>query len=78
MPITTHDVRQSLLENDMEFRCLAEEHSRCESQLEQLIKQPYMSSEDLTLEVTLKKIKLRLKDQMEIMITRRLQSLMHR
>lgn len=78
MPITTHDIRQSLLENDMEFRCLAEEHSRCESQLEQLIMQPYMSSEDLTLEVTLKKIKLRLKDQMEMMITRRLQSLMHR
>jgi uncharacterized protein YdcH (DUF465 family) len=77
MPITTHDIRQSLLENDMEFRCLAEEHSRCESQLEQLIKQPYMSSEDLTLEVTLKKIKLRLKDQMEMMIARRLQSLMH-
>jgi uncharacterized protein YdcH (DUF465 family) len=77
MPITTHDIRQSLLENDMEFRCLAEEHSRCESQLEQLIKQPYMSSEDLTLEVTLKKIKLRLKDQMEMMITRRLRSLMH-
>jgi uncharacterized protein YdcH (DUF465 family) len=78
MPITTHDIRQSLLENDMEFRCLAEEHSRCESQLEQLIKQPYMSSEDFTLEVTLKKIKLRLKDQMEMIVTRRLQSLMHR
>ena len=78
MPITTHDIRQSLLENDMEFRCLAEEHSRCESQLEQLIKQPYMSSEDLTLEVTLKKMKLRLKDQMEMMITRRLQSQMQR
>jgi len=78
MPITTHDIRQSLLENDMEFRCLAEEHSRCESQLEQLIKQPYLSSEDLTLEVTLKKIKLRLKDQMEMIVTRRLQSVMHR
>ena len=78
MPITTHDIRQSLLENDMEFRCLAEEHSRCESQLEQLIKQPYMSSEALTLEVTLKKIKLRLKDQMEMIVTRRLHSLMHR
>jgi uncharacterized protein YdcH (DUF465 family) len=78
MPITTHDIRQSLLENDMEFRCLAEEHSRCESQLEQLIKQPYMSSEDLTLEVTLKKIKLRLKDQMELIVARRQQSLMHR
>ena len=77
MPITSHDIRQSLLENDMEFRCLAEEHSRCESQLEQLIKQPYMSSEDLTLEVTLKKIKLRLKDQMEMIIARRQQRLAH-
>ena len=77
MPMTTHDIRQSLLENDMEFRCLAEEHSRCESQLEQLIKQPYMSSEDLTLEVTLKKIKLRLKDQMEMIIARRQQHLAH-
>jgi uncharacterized protein YdcH (DUF465 family) len=77
MPITSHDIRQSLLENDMEFRCLAEEHSRCESQLEQLIKQPYMSSEDLTLEVTLKKIKLRLKDQMEMIIARRQHSQAH-
>ena len=73
MPITTHDIRQSLLDNDPEFRRLADEHTRCESQLEQLIKQPYLSSEDLTLEVTLKKMKLRLKDQMEIMVARRLQ-----
>jgi uncharacterized protein YdcH (DUF465 family) len=70
MPITTHDIRQSLMENDSEFRHLAEEHSRCESQLEQLIKQPYLSVEDLTLEVTLKKTKLRLKDQMELMVAR--------
>ena len=62
MPITTRDLRQTLLENDSEFRRLAEEHSRCESQLEQLIKQPYLSVEDLTMEVTLKKTKLRLKD----------------
>lgn len=74
MPITTHDIRQSLLEHDPEFRRLAEEHTRCESQLEQLIKQPYLSSEDLTLEVTLKKMKLRLKDQMELMVARRHQS----
>jgi uncharacterized protein YdcH (DUF465 family) len=70
MPITTRDLRQTLLENDSEFRRLAEEHSRCESQLEQLIKQPYLSVEDLTLEVTLKKTKLRLKDQMELMVAR--------
>jgi uncharacterized protein YdcH (DUF465 family) len=74
MPITTQDIRQSLLANDSEFRRLAEEHSRCESQLEQLIKQPYLSSEDLALEVTLKKMKLRLKDEMEMIVARHHQS----
>jgi uncharacterized protein YdcH (DUF465 family) len=70
MPITTHDVRQSLLANDANFQRLAEEHSRCESQLEQLVKQAYRSSEDLDLEVTLKKMKLHLKDQMELIVAR--------
>jgi uncharacterized protein YdcH (DUF465 family) len=66
----SHDIRQSLLATDTEFRRLAEEHNRCESQLEQLLKQPYLSSEDLTLETTLKKMKLRLKDQMELIVAR--------
>ncbi len=70
MPITTYDIRQVLLQNDQEFRKLAEEHSRCESQLEQLVKQSYWNVEDLALEVSLKKIKLRLKDQMEIIVAR--------
>jgi uncharacterized protein YdcH (DUF465 family) len=65
MAVSSHDIRQSLLAHDGEFKRLAEEHSRCETQLEQLLKQPYLNSEDLTLEVTLKKTKLRLKDQME-------------
>jgi uncharacterized protein YdcH (DUF465 family) len=70
MPITTHDVRQTLLASNADFQRLAEEHSRCESQLEQLIKQPYRSSEDLALEITLKKMKLHLKDQMELIVAR--------
>lgn len=70
MPITTHDIRQSLLAQDPEFRNLAEEHSRCESQLEQIVKSSYLSSEDLLQEATLKKIKLRLKDQMELIVAR--------
>jgi uncharacterized protein YdcH (DUF465 family) len=70
MPITTRDVRQTLLETDVEFRFLAEEHSRCETQLKQLLTEPYLSSEDLALETTLKKIKLRLKDQMEMIVAR--------
>ena len=70
MPLSTRDVRQSLLTHDPEFRRLAEEHSRCESQLEQILKQTYMNSEDLIQETYLKKLKLRLKDEMELMVAR--------
>jgi len=70
MPITTEDIRQSLLARDSEYRRLAEEHSRCESQLEQILKSPYLSSDDLIQEATLKKLKLRLKDQMELIVAR--------
>ena len=77
MPHPTHDVRQSLLAHDPEFRRLAEEHSRCESQLEQIVKQPYLNSEDLVQETYLKKRKLRLKDEMELMIARRQHDSLH-
>lgn len=68
MPITTQDVRQSLLVQDPEFRQLAEEHSRCESQLESLRETPYVNSENLIQEAVLKKRKLQLKDQMEFIV----------
>lgn len=71
MPITTRDIRQTLLETDVEFRSLAEEHSRCESQLKQLLTEPYLNSEALALENILKKTKLRIKDQMEMIVARR-------
>jgi uncharacterized protein YdcH (DUF465 family) len=74
MPITTHDIRQALLAVDQEFRRLAEEHSRCECQLEELVKQSYWNVEDLTLEVSLKKMKLFLKDQMELIVARHRQN----
>ena len=77
MPFTTDAVRQSLLAQDPEFRRLAEEHSRCENQLERIVKQSYLSSEDLLEETNLKKIKLRLKDQMELMIARHQRQMLH-
>ncbi len=77
MPLSTQDVRQSLLAHDPEFRRLAEEHSRCESQLEQILKQSYLNSEDLAQEVYLKKLKLRLKDEMELMVARHQHHAMH-
>ncbi len=69
MPIA-EEIRQSLFATDSEFRRLAEEHSRCESQLEQILKSVYLNSEDLLREATLKKLKLRLKDQMESIVAR--------
>ena len=64
------EIRQSLFATDSEFRRLAEEHSRCESQLEQILKSAYLNSEDLQREAMLKKVKLRLKDQMESILAR--------
>ena len=77
MALTSQDIRQSLLANDPEFRKLAEEHSRCESQLEQIVKSSYLSSEDLIREVELKKLKLRLRDRMELILGRYQQVVSH-
>jgi uncharacterized protein YdcH (DUF465 family) len=68
------EVRERLLAGDAEFRHLAEEHSRYEAQLEQLSKSPYLSTEDILLEATLKKKKLRVKDEMEKLIAQRTKS----
>jgi uncharacterized protein len=70
MPHTARDIRETLMSSDSEFRKLATEHSSYEVQLEQLQTQAYLNSEDLILEITLKKMKLRLKDRMEQMVAR--------
>jgi uncharacterized protein YdcH (DUF465 family) len=65
MSMTLQETRERLLAGDAEFRRLAEEHSRYEAQLEQLSTTPYLSAEDILLEAQLKKMKLRVKDEME-------------
>jgi uncharacterized protein YdcH (DUF465 family) len=77
MPNTTEELRQSLLAHDPQFRQLAEEHLRCETELEQIHNELYLNSEDLIQEITLKKLKLRLKDQMELMVARHQRQLVH-
>jgi uncharacterized protein YdcH (DUF465 family) len=74
MPIKAQDIRRSLKSSDAEFQRLAEEHSNYEAQLEQLHRQPYLSSEDLILEVRLKKLKLRVKDRMEQLVAQHQQA----
>jgi len=77
MAMTSQEIRQSLLANDPELRKLAEEHSRCENQLDQILKSSYLNSEDLAQETALKKLKLRLKDRMEMILAQRQQAVRH-
>lgn len=58
-------VRDQLLASNEVFRKLAEEHSQYSQRLEALITKKYLSEEEKLEEVRLKKLKLRLKDQME-------------
>ncbi len=70
MSISPRDIREHLMAGNTEFQRLAQEHSRYETQLEQLSETPYLSSEDIIRQITLKKLKLRVKDQMEQLIAR--------
>jgi len=58
-------VREQLLQSNDEFRKLAQEHSQYQQRLESLIQKKYLSEDEKLEEVRLKKLKLRLKDQME-------------
>ncbi len=58
-------VRDQLLASNDEFRRLAQEHSQYAERLNSLIQKRYLSEEEKLEEVRLKKLKLRLKDQME-------------
>lgn len=58
-------LREELLASHDEFRRLAQEHSQHSQRLESLLQKRYLSEEEKLEEVRLKKLKLRLKDQME-------------
>jgi uncharacterized protein len=58
-------VRDQLLASNEVFRKLAEEHTQYSQRLETLVTKKYLSEEEKLEEVRLKKLKLRLKDQME-------------
>jgi hypothetical protein len=70
MDITSTDsLREQLMTSDPEFRELAREHGRYEERLHELSSLQFPSDEEQLEEVTLKKKKLAVKDQMhEIML----------
>jgi uncharacterized protein len=58
-------VRDQLLASNEIFRKLAAEHSQYSQRLDALVTKKYLSEDEKLEEVRLKKLKLRLKDQME-------------
>lgn len=65
MSITSTDnLKEELINRDPEFRELAREHGRYEQRLSELSALAYPSDEEQLEEITLKKKKLALKDQM--------------
>jgi uncharacterized protein len=68
MSTPTETVREQLMVGNEEYRRLRDEHARYKSQLHDLSAKPYLSEEEQTEELRLKKMKLRVKDQMETLV----------
>ena len=70
MGIAVDELKAHLMESNEEFRRLAQQHCEHSKRLEELSSRTYVSAEDQLEEVRLKKMKLRLKDQMEAIMSR--------
>ena len=61
-------IREQLMANSPEYQRLREEHARYSAQLDRLAAKPYLNEQEQIEEVRLKKLKLRVKDQMEMLV----------
>lgn len=66
-PAEAQEVRNVLLHNDPTYRELADRHHQLDDKLHQFTARHYLTDSEQVEEVTLKKLKLALKDQMERM-----------
>ena len=66
-PAEAQEVKNLLLTSDPQYRELAERHHRLDDRLHELTDRHYLTDSEQVEEVTLKKRKLALKDQMEQM-----------
>ena len=70
MPMDFEDLRRKLLQNDDEYRQLATLHHDLDEKIHDLTTRHYLSEPEHLEETTLKKRKLQLKDQMELILRR--------
>ena len=68
MSTPTEAIREQLMVGSEEYRRLREQHALYKSQLNALSTKSYLSEEEQTEEARLKKLKLRVKDQMEMLV----------
>ena len=66
----TEAIREQLMASNQDYQRLREEHARYASQLEQLASKTYLSEQEKLEEIRLKKLKLRVKDRMEMLVQR--------
>jgi uncharacterized protein YdcH (DUF465 family) len=70
MATNSLELKELVLRTDEEFRQLAAKHSELDDRLHVLSAKPYLSEPEQLEQVTLKKRKLHLKDQMEEILRR--------
>ncbi len=70
MQLSLEELKAHLMETDEEFRRLAKQHCDYKKQLEALSFRPFLTPEEQIEETRIKKLKLRLKDQMQEMMDR--------
>ena len=68
MPTDFEELKRKLLQTDEEFRQLAAQHHHLDEQIHNLATRHHLSEPEQVEEVTLKKRKLQLKDQMETIL----------
>ena len=69
MPADLEELKRKLLQSDEEYRQLASQHHHLDAQIHDMAARPLTEPEQIE-EVTLKKRKLQLKDQMEMILRR--------
>jgi uncharacterized protein YdcH (DUF465 family) len=70
MSTLTEAIRGQLMAGNTEYQRLRDEHTRYAFQLDLLASKPHLSEQEQIEEVRLKKLKLRAKDQMEMLVAR--------